>query len=333
MGRKGRLCRALRPTRDRASARLHRSRVRTRDGCARRLCRRRAARTFRFAAARKGRCRGLSRQCPDARTRSGSARFAHGLLVLRTRPYAREVPDVPGVLALVGGDEFNPGNEEQDRILANAAGSGPAYVVPTAAARQGPERAVAHAQAWFRQFGLGLVELPVLKRADANSKDVAALARGGGFFYLVGGDPGLVAQVLHSSRVWNAITEAWHEGAALAGSSAGAMALCSHTLIRATWPNRFNRRPADALSVVPETAVLPHFDTFGNRWVESAQRELPEVTLLGVDERSAAMWFDGAWHAAGPGAVTVIAKSATASFQSGAKIAGLASPVRMLPAQ
>jgi len=28
------------------------------------------------------------------------------------------------MLALVGGDEFNPGNEEQDRLLAAAAGSG-----------------------------------------------------------------------------------------------------------------------------------------------------------------------------------------------------------------
>ncbi|OLC26647.1 MAG: hypothetical protein AUJ02_02800 [Chloroflexi bacterium 13_1_40CM_3_65_12] len=242
------------------------------------------------------------------------------------------MPDVPGVLALVGGDEFNPGNEEQDRILANAAGSGPAYVVPTAAARQGPERAVAHAQAWFRQFGLGLVELPVLKRADANSKDVAALARGGGFFYLVGGDPGLVAQVLHSSRVWNAITEAWHEGAALAGSSAGAMALCSHTLIRASWPNRFNRRPTEALGLVADTAVLPHFETFGHRWVDSAQHALPGATLLGIDERSAVVWHNSKWQAMGPGAVTVIKKGKTKRFASGQEVAGLRAPARILSA-
>jgi len=119
---------------------------------------------------------------------------------------------VPGVLALVGGNEFNPGNEEQDRLLAKSAGSGPAFVVPTAAARQGPDRAVAHAQSWFHEIGLDVEELPVLNRTDANSKDLAARARAGGFFYLVGGDPGLVVQVLQSSRVWNAIFEAWREG-------------------------------------------------------------------------------------------------------------------------
>jgi cyanophycinase-like exopeptidase len=237
------------------------------------------------------------------------------------------------VLALVGGDEFNPGNEEQDRTLAAAAKPGPAFVVPTAAARQGPEKAVAHATRWFKQFGLQLQELPVLKRADANSKELAALASTGGFFYLVGGDPGLVAQVLRSSRVWNAIFEAWLHGSSLAGSSAGAMALASHSLIRATWPNRFNRRPTEALGLVPGTAVLPHFETFGHRWVESAERELPGTTLLGVDERSAAVWSKDEWRAAGPGSVTMINGSKTTRFPSGSKIAGLHAPVRMLPKQ
>ena len=236
-----------------------------------------------------------------------------------------------GVLALVGGDEFNPGNEEQDRVLATAARAGPAFVIPTAAARQGPEEAVAHATAWFKQFGLVLQALPVLKRADANSKDLAALARTGGFFYLVGGDPGLVAQVLRSSRVWGAIFEAWLEGSSLAGSSAGAMALCSHSLIRATWPKRFDRRPTEALGLVPKTAVMPHFDTFGHRWVESAERELPGTTLLGIDERSAAVWVKDEWLACGPGSVTVIKGSKIAKFPSRSKIAGLNAPVRMLP--
>jgi cyanophycinase len=235
------------------------------------------------------------------------------------------------VLALVGGDEFKPGNEEQDRMLVAAAKPGPAFVVPTAAARQAPEESVAHATSWFGKLGLELQELPVLTRTHANSKEIAERARGGGFFYLVGGDPGLVAQVLRSSRVWAAIFEAWRDGAALAGSSAGAMALCTHTLIRATWPNRSVRRPADALGVVPDIAVLPHFETFGHRWVESAQRELPGVTLLGIDERSAAVCKDDAWWAAGPGAVTVIKGSKTTRFDSGTKVAGLPAPARILP--
>ena len=237
------------------------------------------------------------------------------------------------MLALVGGDEFHPGNEEQDRLLAAAAKPGPAFIVPTAAARQGPAEAVATGARWFEQFGLELRELPVLKRADANAKELAELARDGGFFYLVGGDPGLVAQVLARSRVWASICEAWDRGASLAGSSAGAMALCEYTLIRATWPNRSNRRPAGALGLVPHTAVLPHFDTFGHRWIESARRELPDATLLGIDERSAAVWRGGEWSAVGPGEVTVIQGEQKSRFSSGTRITGLARPTRMLPSE
>jgi cyanophycinase len=237
------------------------------------------------------------------------------------------------LLALVGGDEFNPGNEEQDRILGAAAGPGQAYVVPTAAARQDPRRSVAHATQWFEQFGLALTELPVLNRSDANSESLAKRARNGGFFYMVGGDPGLVAQVLRGSAVWRAMFEAWRNGAALAGSSAGAMALCSHTLVRATWPNRATRRPLDALGVVPKTAVLPHFETFGNRWVESARAAAPDLLLVGIDERSAAVWDKGKWHAAGPGAVTVIKGAKVRSFTSPQEVVGIPQPVRILPQQ
>jgi len=37
-----------------------------------------------------------------------------------------------GPLALVGGDELNPGNEPQDEVLVRAAGDGPAFVLATA---------------------------------------------------------------------------------------------------------------------------------------------------------------------------------------------------------
>lgn len=238
---------------------------------------------------------------------------------------------MPGLLGLVGGDEFKAGNEEQDRFMAAAAGAGPAYVIPTAAARGGPDEAVAHATRWFRTLGLALRELRVLKRSDAMSAALANEARVGRFFYLVGGDPGHVAQVLRGSKVWAAVFAAWRDGAVLAGSSAGAMALCSHTLIRASWPNRFNRRPIEALGVVPRTAVLPHFDTFGHKWIESARAAAPELTLLGIDERSAAVWDAGKWRALGPGAVTVVSGARVRRFEHGEQVTGLPQPARTLP--
>src|SRR5258706_11307103 len=111
------------------------------------------------------------------------------------------------------------------------------------------------------------------------------------------------------------------------------MALSSPPLAPAKWPKHVNRRPAGALGVLPKTAVLPHYDTFGHKWVESAQASAPELTLLGVDERSAAMWDGAAWLAAGPGAVTVISGSRVRRFASGQPVSGLRTPARMLPKQ
>ena len=224
-----------------------------------------------------------------------------------------------GPLALVGGDELNPGNEAQDALLAAAAGAGPAYVVATAAARHRPELAVAHAREWFARFDLDVVELPVRNRTQARSRETAELAANGRFFYLVGGDPGIVPDVLHDSPVWLAIVSAWRSGAALAGSSAGAMAMGQWTLIRGRYPGDRSRRYRDALGLVPGIAVLPHYATFGREWVTSALEGRPsdDVALLGIDERTAAVWSDDAWRVMGDGAIAVITTTGDRTFRSG----------------
>jgi cyanophycinase len=227
-----------------------------------------------------------------------------------------------GFLALVGGDEFKPGNEEQDRLLVANRGPGPAYVVPTAAARQHPDQAVATAQGWFNGLGLDLVELPVRKRSDATSATNVGLAEPGGFFYLTGGDPGLVVDVLRDTPVWRAIRSAWRSSAALAGSSAGAMALGEWTLIRKAYPGHAARRHKPALGLVPRVAVAPHFETFGHRWVDSVLQEPPadDVVIVGIDERSAVLWDGRAWTAYGPGGVTLVSRRDRAVYKPGSEV-------------
>ena len=84
-----------------------------------------------------------------------------------------------GPLLLVGGNEFLPGNEPHDLRFADAAGEGPAYVIATAAARQGPDRAVRTATRWFEALGLGIEELPLRTRRQANDPAITAAARAG----------------------------------------------------------------------------------------------------------------------------------------------------------
>ena len=231
----------------------------------------------------------------------------------------------PGPLALVGGEELQHGNEPQDELLLSAAAAGPAFVVATAAARHDPAAAVRNAKRWFAGLGLDVDELPVTRRAEAQSKRIADLARGGRFFYLVGGDPGVVPSVLAGTPVWDAIVAAWLHGAALGASSAGAMALGQWTLLRGRGPDHGRRRYVQALGLVPHTAVLPHFNTFGHRWVDDALAMAPgpETVLIGLDERAAAVWSAGEWRAMGAGDVTVLADGADHRYAAGDSVSGL----------
>lgn len=230
-----------------------------------------------------------------------------------------------GPLALVGGDELHPGNEPQDRLLVDAARGGPAFVVTTAAARQHPERAAENARRWFGELGLEIEELPLTTRSRARSPELAARARAGRFFYLVGGDPGLVPRVLAGTPSWGAIVEAWSKGAALAGSSAGAMAFGEWTLIRDRMPGDDRRRYQQALGLIAGIAVVPHFDTFGARWVDASLEAAPrdDVILLGLDERTAAVFVGGRWRVEGAGSVSVITRTHRDVFGSGEEIRGL----------
>jgi cyanophycinase len=232
-----------------------------------------------------------------------------------------------GPLALVGGDELNPGNEPIDQVLIEAASDGPAFVLATAGARQGAARAVRNAQAWFGGLGLQVDELPATRSAHVRDAANVERAASGRFFYLVGGDPGIVPKLLRGSPLWDAIATAWRSGAALGGSSAGAMALGEWTLIRDRMPGDSRRRYADALGLVPSVAVLPHFDTFGHRWVESALEAAPRgAVLVGPDERTGAVWHRERWRVLGAGGVTVITRATTRTFASGETVEGLPDP-------
>lgn len=231
-----------------------------------------------------------------------------------------------GPLALVGGAEFQAGNEEQDRILAEAAADGPAYVV-CSAIRTHPERAVASARTWFSSVGIDLIELRVRTRGDASVAATVEAACSAGLLYVAGGDPGRTVHLLAGTPVWDAIVAAWHGGAALAGSSAGAMALCRWTLVRDRWPGHDTRRPVNGLDLVPGCALLPHFNSFGERWIPSAQQALGSaVPLIGVDERTAAVWRDGTWSVAGPGTVTVVVGARRTHHVNGQVVSGIPDP-------
>jgi cyanophycinase len=211
-----------------------------------------------------------------------------------------------GPLALVGSGEFLSGMQETDRRL--LAGRTPTVaVVPTAAAPEGDRRLrhwVDLARTHFEALGAEVVPLLVRDRSDANRDSFAAAVEDVGLVYLSGGDPGFLTETLRGTPVWEAIVAAWRGGSALAGCSAGAMALAG------SWPP-FSEPDAaayrDGLSLVPQLAVLPHFDRVlrwrGGRLGGIGAGRPDGATLVGIDEHTAAVWRDGTWTVEGQGAV------------------------------
>ena len=82
-------------------------------------------------------------------------------------------------------------------------------------------------RAHYEAMGVEPVLLDVRTRAEADDPTTAARLDGAGLVYLSGGDPHHLPVTLRDTALWRAIVAAWRDGAALAGCSAGAMALTS----------------------------------------------------------------------------------------------------------
>src|SRR6478672_5906581 len=262
--------------------------------------------------ARPGRPGGRHRPRPPARR--GDRDLGDGAVRVAARRQAPEIPrgaqapqvtgplryggamhPGPGPLALVGSGEY----------LAVMAGVEGALIegrprrylqIPTAAAPEGPDRL----QYWLdlgaaQAERLGVQQVPVVvrDRDEAGSEDLAARIDGAGLVYLSGGNPQFLARTLRGTRVWAAIEAAWRSGAALAGCSAGAIALTDWVpAVRSP-----ARAPEPGLGVLPWLRVLPHFDQMRSWAPDLAARAAagapPGTTVIGIDEDTAIVDLSG----------------------------------------
>lgn len=205
-----------------------------------------------------------------------------------------------GTIALVGGNEWREGCAF-DADLLRASGGNVVTVLPTAAAYEYPERMVDEAAKHFTVLDAEVRALSVLTRRDAEDAELADAVRASRFLYLSGGSVMHLRSVLKASPVWEAILEAWQNGAVIAGSAAGAMVL--------TDPMVDPRGGAFTvgLGLVEQLAVIPHFDGWSHekakRTLNLAPRGLP---VVGIHEQTALIREpDGTWRAAGLGTVDV----------------------------
>jgi cyanophycinase len=141
---------------------------------------------------------------------------------------------------------------------------------------------------------------------------MAAVVRAARFVYLGGGSPLHLRSVLKDSKVWQALEEAWHDGAVVAGSSAGAMALCDPMI------DPRGGALTLGLGLIEQVAVLPHANTWSP---EKAHRTFSlaagGLRIAAIDEQTALIRDpDGAWRTDGLGNVRLFVDGQAADLDA-----------------
>jgi cyanophycinase len=233
-------------------------------------------------------------------------------------------PDAgPGPIALIGSGEYLPVMLDIERGLIE--GRSPRYVqIPTAAALEGQ----AVLDKWTRmgveqaaRLGVEAVPLVVRDRAEADDPAIVEQVRGAGLVYMSGGNPAHLAGALRGSALWEAILDAWRGGAALAGCSAGAMAMTDRV------PHvRALHKPFDpGLGLLPHLRVIPHFDKMLGWAPDIVTRVLvhaPEgLVVLGIDEDTALIGGPYEWRVEGRQSVWTLGRGAREEHPAGSVLA------------
>jgi len=227
-----------------------------------------------------------------------------------------------GPLALVGSGEYTPAMLDVERALLD--GRPPRYVqIPTAAGREGAERLaywVDLGVAQAERLGVEAVPLVVTERAQADDPAIAGQVDGAGLIYLSGGSPTLLADTLRDTLLWRAIVTAWESGAALAGCSAGAMALADRVpdLRNPTGGSRAG------LGLLPHLRVLPHFDRMIS-WIPDVLtrpffRAADGVSVVGIDEDTALVGGPEEYTVQGRQSVWLLSDGKRKQYESGTRV-------------
>jgi cyanophycinase-like exopeptidase len=211
--------------------------------------------------------------------------------------------NTPGPVALLGGHEHRRGTEAIERTLLDQLGAvAPRVTVQPVAS---PARQVGAAAALARNYWTGLGASVRIAMPDRNgSRGALEAVCDADVIVLTGGVPNRLVAALGASPVWDLILQRWRGGAAISGSSAGAMSLFA-------W--RLKLYPPNPLELIPGLGpfdgylAAPHFSRFrAERWATSVTRRFDGLGVLGLDEGAAIVGRDGHFTVAGTGAVTVI---------------------------
>lgn len=187
-----------------------------------------------------------------------------------------EIPEGCGPVGLLSSDEFLAVAEPFDGALLSVTGKRIALIF--AADPRGAARSARLATSYYRRLGAEPLVVDVLIRDDARADALPDYD----VLFLAGGSPAALVGCLRETPLWQEALKRWRSGAALAGSSAGAMTLCTHMLV----PEPGDRRPSrwtDGCGPIEKVALAVHASTAPPEWLAFVRSTAP-VPIVALDE-------------------------------------------------
>ncbi len=229
-----------------------------------------------------------------------------------------------GGIALVGSGEYLEVMQPLETMLLEAAvnsGRPSKYVQLATAAGRESSTSISYwqnlgAKAAARMC-VEVVFVPIFNRDDAENPEFVRMIEDAGLIYMSGGDPQHLAKSLVGTAAGDLILQVWADGAAVAGCSAGAMALGSsvpHAL-------QFRRSDTVGFDIAAGLNVLPHYDKYfgwaGDRVMSFVSQFGEADAVVGIDEETALYRLDTTWQVFGVGEVHTLSEKPIRRLRSG----------------
>lgn len=170
-------------------------------------------------------------------------------------------------------------------------------VVIAAASREPREAAEPYLRA-FKDMGIRYVDdLGLQSRSEVEERRTLEMLEKADVIYFTGGDQVRLVEVLRDTEALEIIKRRYHEGAVIAGTSAGAAAMSEVMLARGSVEeglNKGNVKVDRGLGLLPHTVIDTHFVQRGRfaRLLEVVTQD-PSLTGLGISEDTAIVVRNG----------------------------------------
>ena len=196
-------------------------------------------------------------------------------------------------LMMIGGHEDREGEKAILQRVARHVGKGK-LVVSTVASYE-PDGLFEQYERAFRDLGVGRIEpLEIFSREEAIQPQKVRAVEGAKGFFFTGGDQLKITSQIGDTPIYDELRKIIRRGGIVAGTSAGASAMCDTMLVSGAGRESFrvddSLRMSPGLGMIPDVVVDQHFAERGRLGrLLGAVAQNPKSLGIGIDEDTAAL--------------------------------------------